>query len=69
MTLAVRLRQVITDRGFNVAEVAKLAGMHKQALHAIVQGGNASPKLDTLQRIADALGLTLSELLEGVGEP
>jgi transcriptional regulator with XRE-family HTH domain len=68
MTIAERLQSLIPDRGFNVAEVARLAGMHKQALHAIVQGTNDSPKLDTLRRIAGALGVTLAELFEGVGE-
>lgn len=68
MTLADRLRAAIPDRGFTPAEVARLAGLHRQALHAIASGANPNPKLDTVARIAGALGLSLAELLEGVGE-
>lgn len=68
MTFPDRLRQVVPDRGFTMAEVARLAGMSRQALHPIASGKNPAPTLPVLKRIADAMGLSLSELFEGVDE-
>ena len=42
--------------------LAELAGMDRQAINRIEQG-HQSPLLDTLIRIADALGVPLAELV------
>jgi len=43
-------------------KLAELAGMDRQAINRIEQG-HASPILDTLIRIADALGVPLADLV------
>jgi HTH-type transcriptional regulator/antitoxin HipB len=49
------LRQV---RGLTQAELARRAGIHRIYL-ARVEGGTNVPALPTLERIAEALGLTI----------
>ena len=55
-SLADRLRQLREQRGFSLAEVARLSGMTRQAVHRIETGENTNPKIDTIARIAQALG-------------
>ena len=55
-SLANRLRQLREQRGFSLAKVARLSGMTRQAVHRIETGENTNPKIDTIARIAQALG-------------
>ncbi|NOD65789.1 helix-turn-helix domain-containing protein [Ruegeria sp. HKCCD6109] len=43
--------------------LAEKAGLSRTAVHAILKGRIASPRVDTLERIADALGVTIYELM------
>lgn len=62
MTLADRLRRMLDDRGYTIAETAKRAGMLKQQVHNIASGDNDNPGVKTLQRIVEAVGGTMGEL-------
>jgi transcriptional regulator with XRE-family HTH domain len=53
-----RLRPEIAS----TAEVARRTGLD-QAVISRLEGGKHQPRLDTLRRIADALGLGVAELL------
>jgi transcriptional regulator with XRE-family HTH domain len=44
----------------SLADVAEQASMTRQAVLAIESGKSSNPKIDTLNRIADALGLKLT---------
>lgn len=55
---AARLQAKLTQE-----KLAELAGMDRQAINRIEQG-HASPLLDNLIRIADALDVPLSELVQ-----
>jgi transcriptional regulator with XRE-family HTH domain len=46
--------------GMSLADVAEQASMTRQAVLAIESGKNSNPKIDTLNRIAEALGLKLT---------
>lgn len=51
--------------GMTLAEVAERAGMTKQAVLRVESGVNSNPKVDTLLRIAKAVGKTIKiELVE-----
>jgi len=57
-----RIRAARRIRGLSQERLAELAGMDRQAINRIEQG-HQSPILDNLIRIADALGVPLSELV------
>lgn len=53
--------------GRTAEDVAKAARIHKNTMHNYIRG-RCEPGAFKLKRIADALGCTTDELLEGVGE-
>ncbi len=54
--LALQLRNARKQAGLSLADVAERAGMTKQAVLKIETGQNANPKIETLNRIAEAIG-------------
>jgi len=59
--LAMRLVQL---RGnFSQAQLAKKAGVPQSAISDI-ENGKRNPRIDTLQKLANALDVSLNELLE-----
>ena len=55
------------DKGLTQEVVSGLAGIPRSHL-AMIESGRVNPKVDTLWRIADALGMKLSELMRLVEE-
>ena len=53
------LRAARMAAGMSLAEVAERAGMTKQAVLRIESGVNSNPKIDTLLRIANAVGKSI----------
>jgi XRE family transcriptional regulator, regulator of sulfur utilization len=49
-------------------ELARRAGVSVDLVHSLEQGRTANPTLRTLLRLADALGVTVGELIEDAGE-
>jgi DNA-binding XRE family transcriptional regulator len=46
--------------GMSLADVAEKAAMTRQAVLAIESGKNSNPKIDTLNRVAEAVGMKLN---------
>lgn len=67
-TLALRLREVARKKGRPLYVVAELAGFSRPAFWAILNQAS-SPTLNTVQRLAEALGVGPLELLEGEPAP
>ena len=61
----IRLAQVRKSKGLSQEALAKLSGVHRVTI-ARIETGKASTKVDTLQRLSVALGVTVDELIEGV---
>jgi transcriptional regulator with XRE-family HTH domain len=57
-----RIRNAREDAGLTQEMLAELAGLDRQAINRIEQA-HASPKLDNLFRIADALNVPLADLV------
>lgn len=57
--LATRFRHERERAGLSLAEVAERAGMDPAALSRLESGKNPNPTLDTLYRVAAALGKTI----------
>lgn len=57
-----RVRGAREDRGWSLVELAKRAGMHRPNLHRL-ETGKHLPSLDTLERVAAALGVRVVDLV------
>jgi transcriptional regulator with XRE-family HTH domain len=57
-----RVKEITKAKGITIAAVANRMGIKAPALSRIINGGNTTT--DTLQKIADALGVPVSELFE-----
>ncbi len=64
MQLGLQLRAARTGRGLTLAELATASGLSKGFVSQ-VENDRTSPSLDTLDRLATALGLTVVDLLRG----
>jgi len=60
-TFAARLRSLREAAGVNQSELARRAGLTRQAL-SMLEAGERQPTLATTQALARALGLTLDAL-------
>lgn len=60
--LGARLRQLRLDNGLTQAELARRTGIHRPNI-ARVEAGRHTPSLDTLARIADAIGVSTAHVL------
>ena len=54
------LKKAITDRGFTLQQIADKLGISNQA---VSQAVNGNPSLSRLEEIADAMQITVSQLL------
>jgi transcriptional regulator with XRE-family HTH domain len=59
-----RVRALREAKGLTQDELATRAGLHRVHVTQIEGGRYESPRLDTLRRLAKALGVSLAELLE-----
>ena len=61
--VAERVKRLRKERGLNQDELAARAHLHRAHL-GFVEQGKSDPTLATLLKIADALGMSVSEMLE-----
>lgn len=62
------LRQIFAARpDLRPATIAVAAGLDNSTLRKLMAGSNASPRVDTAKRIADAMGYLLSDII-AIGE-
>lgn len=59
-----RLRKIIEDRGLSMKQLSIAAGLGETAVRDMLQKVT-SPRVDTVTAIAEQLGVSLTELLEG----
>jgi transcriptional regulator with XRE-family HTH domain len=60
--LGARIRSIREAHGLTLSDAARAADMPRQHLHRLETGGRKSPRIDTILRVARALGVTLEEL-------
>jgi transcriptional regulator with XRE-family HTH domain len=64
-----RVREIAESQGLTANKVAQRAGISLEVAYQIWRN-ESSPKLDTLQKIADALGCKVTDLIDnGTEEP
>ena len=60
MDINKKINNLRFQRGWSMYELAQEMGITQSTLTSIMKRGNA-PKIDTLQRICDAVGITLAQ--------
>lgn len=58
-----RLAEVRQAKGMTQEQLAAATGVHRVTI-ARIETGEASPKAETLKRLADALGVPMDDLME-----
>ncbi len=66
--LGERIRKLRIKQGYSLRELGEMAGVHFSQVQKI-EKGNANPKLDTIGRIAEALGTSVVGLLDERDSP
>ena len=61
--MSLRLKEILKDRGESITAFALKVGITQANMSNIVNG-KSSPTLDTLERIASALNVPITELFE-----
>lgn len=63
--LASRIKELRLDGGISQEELAHRSGLSRTGM-GFLETGKRWPRLDTLMKVADGLGITVDELLRGV---
>ena len=67
--VAERIRIALLDSGKSAGGASVEAGLSRSAIQDILAGNSASPRLDTLERLAPVLGVTINYLASGSDGP
>ena len=62
MDIASRLKKIRTSKGYSVYKLSQISGVSETHIRDL-ERGDRNPSLDTIDRIAKTLGISLSELL------
>jgi transcriptional regulator with XRE-family HTH domain len=60
-----RLRE---ERGWSIIDLAEAAGIGRGTAHSLCNHSRYSPKLETLERVARALGVDVATLVQEEGD-
>lgn len=61
------IQRLMAKRDINAPEVARRSGLNRRMIYDIIEGRSQSPKVETVFKIAEAIGVQPGELL-GLGE-
>lgn len=61
--MRLRIKEICKEKGMQMDILAKAADIHRVSI-SLISSGKMNATLDTLQRIADALGVPITELFE-----
>ena len=65
--IVVRIAEIIKKKSISVNKLAEMSGVAQSTLDNIMHGASKNPTLKTIHKIANALGLTVSEFLDYKG--
>lgn len=61
--MELRLKEVIAEKGMTITEVAEKSGIEKGNVSTYVNG-RRQPTIETLEKLADAIGVPITEFFE-----
>ena len=61
-----RIHEICKEKGLTLQQLAKKLGVSYQAVHAVMNG---NPTISKLQEFANALGVSVTELIEEPANP
>jgi DNA-binding Xre family transcriptional regulator len=56
------LRKIMVDKDWNVNELADKSGLSRKTISSILNGRVRKPRRDTMEMIADALGVRINKI-------
>lgn len=65
--VCLRLREIRVEKGLSIYRLARLTGLSERAID-FVEKGERVPTIDTIARIAVAMGVQVSQLIRDVEE-
>ena len=68
MTFGEVVTYYLNHLGISQSELARRIGTGRQTINSIIKSGRRGPTLDTALAIADALGITLQEMVDKMNE-
>lgn len=68
MIIAANIQALMASKDITAYSLAKEAGMNPTGIYDILKGKSRSPRLDTLERIARALHVTVHELMTEISD-
>ena len=64
MSIANNLKKIRAEKGYSLERVARLADLSLNTIVKIENGANKNPTIDTLFKIAKALGVGVDDLIK-----
>lgn len=64
MSIASNLKKIRAEKGYSLEKVARLADLSLSTVVKIEDGTNQNPTIDTLSKIATALGVNVDDLIQ-----
>ena len=68
MTFGEVVARYLDELGMSQSELARKVGTGRQTINSIIIGGRRGPNLETALSIADALGVSLQEMVDRMKE-
>ena len=65
MTLGETIRKLRSQRGLSPGKLAEMSGVSRPYLWQLESGGKSRPSFEVLEKLAGALGVTVSEFSQG----
>lgn len=59
-----KLRTLMKRQNITMYRLSKLSGMPESSINRLVWGNTPNPRVNSLKRIADALGVKMDELMD-----
>lgn len=64
LTLGTKVARLAEGRNLTLEQLAEKSGVHKSQIGRIVRGMTRSPRKDTIQALADALDVSVADLMD-----
>lgn len=63
MALGENIKQILHDKWMSQAELARTTGVDHTTISKLISGSRSNPSVELVKKIADALGVTVDELI------